>query len=119
MNKSISINNLDGNAAVVLFGKQSFDYPQCLLRLARFKGTDKNEFLDNQQVHGNIFDLLDAAMNFFFKHLSLSSKIESLYRNEELSTPVKALRESCINSFCIDRTLSPEVQLVSLFMMTV
>ncbi len=100
LNKSISINNLDGNAAVVLFGKQSFDHPQCLLRLARFKGTDKNEFLDNQQVHGNIFDLLDAAMNFFFKHLSLSSKIESLYRNEELSIPVKALRENCINSFC-------------------
>lgn len=58
------------NAAVLLFGKQSFNYPQCLLRLARFKGTDKNEFLDNQQVRGNIFDLLDVAMNFFFKHLS-------------------------------------------------
>ena len=51
-------------------------------------------------MHGNIFDLLDAAMNFFFKHLSLSSKIESLYRNEELSIPVKALRENCINRFC-------------------
>ena len=27
------------NAAAVLFGKELYDYPQCLLRMARFKGT--------------------------------------------------------------------------------
>lgn len=87
------------NAAAVLFGKNLSDYPQCLLRMARFKGTNKDEFIDNQRVHGNIFELLDAAMAFFFKHLSLSGKIEELYRKEELTIPYKALRESCINSF--------------------
>lgn len=87
------------NAAAVLFGKNLSDYPQCLLRMARFKGRDKDEFIDNQRVHGNIFELLDAAMAFFFKHLSLSGKIEKLYREEELTIPYKALRESCINSF--------------------
>ena len=39
-------------------------------------------------------------MAFFFKHLSLSGKINGLYREEELSIPYKALRESCINSLC-------------------
>ena len=40
--------------AVVLFGrKQMPDYPQCGLRLARFKGLDKTEFLDNRQLHGH------------------------------------------------------------------
>lgn len=87
------------NAAAVLFGKNLSDYPQCLLRMARFKGTNKDEFLDNQRVHGNIFELLDAGMAFFFKHLSLSGKIEGLYREEKLTIPYKALRESCINSF--------------------
>lgn len=87
------------NAAAVLFGKNLSDYPQCLLRMARFKGTNKDEFVDNQRLHGNIFELLDAAMAFFFKHLSLSGKIEKLYREEELSIPYKALRECCINSF--------------------
>lgn len=87
------------NAAAVLFGKNLSDYPQCLLRMARFKGTNKDEFIDNQRIHGNIFELLDAAMAFFFKHLSLSGKIEKLYREEELTIPYKALRESCINSF--------------------
>lgn len=36
----------------------------------------------------------------FFKHLSLSGKIEGLYREEKLSIPYKALRECCINAFC-------------------
>lgn len=58
------------------------------------------EFIDNQRAEGNIYELLDAAMAFFFKHLSLSGKINGLYREEELSIPYKALRESCINSFC-------------------
>ena len=88
------------NAAAVLFGKELYDYPQCLLRMARFKGTTKDEFIDNQRAEGNIYELLDVAMAFFFKHLSLSGKINGLYREEELSIPYKALRECCINSFC-------------------
>lgn len=87
------------NAAAVLFGRKFYGYPQCLLRMARFKGTTKEEFWDNQRVQGNIFELLDAAMAFFFKHLSLSGKIEGLYREEELSVPYKALRECCINAY--------------------
>ena len=100
--EKFNLSSSDGelkNAAAVLFGKNLSDYPQCLLRMARFKGTNKDEFIDNQRVHGNIFELLDAAMAFFFKHLSLSGKIEKLYREEELTIPYKALRESCINSF--------------------
>jgi len=88
------------NAAAVLFGNDLYYYPQCLLRLARFKGTTKDEFIDNQRVNGNIYTLLDAAMAFLFKHFSLSGKIEGLYREEELSIPYKALRECCINAFC-------------------
>ena len=88
------------NAAAVLFGVDFYDYPQCLLRMARFKGTTKEEFIDNQRAEGNIYALLDAAMAFFFKHLSLSGKINGLYREEELSIPYKALRECCINSLC-------------------
>lgn len=88
------------NASAVLFGRDFYYYPQCLLRLARFKGTTKDEFIDNQRITGNIFTLLDAAMAFFFKHLSLSGKVEGLYREEELEIPYKALRECCINSLC-------------------
>ena len=62
------------NSAAILFGKDLIDYPQSMIRLARFRGTDKREFIDNHQIEGNIFERVDAAMAFFFKHLSLSGK---------------------------------------------
>ena len=54
------------NASVVLFGRNFYHYPQCLLRLARFKGTTKDEFLDNQRVTGNIFNL--SLIHILSKH---------------------------------------------------
>ena len=89
------------NASAVLFAKKKLaDYPQNLLRLARFKGTDKTEFLDNLRVHGNLFQLLDAAMAFIFKHLLLSGTTDGLEREENLEIPYKAIREAAINSLC-------------------
>ncbi len=89
------------NAAAVLFSKGDiYGYPQCMVRLARFKGVDKQVFIDNQQVSGNIFTLLDASMAFIFKHLSLSGVIEGLEREEHLSIPYKAIRECVINALC-------------------
>ena len=89
------------NSAAVLFGKDFTDYPQCRLRLARFKGTTKWDFIDNQQQVGNIFQLVDAAMSFFFKHLNLSGTTHHrLVREDELEIPYDALRESVVNSLC-------------------
>lgn len=68
------------NAAVMLFAKNTSDYPQLLIRLARFKGTDKLEFIDNKRVKGNFFDLLDASMEFAYRHLNISGKIVGLQR---------------------------------------
>ena len=45
-----------------LFGKRFLpDYPQCELRLARFRGLDKTEFLDQRQLRGPAFRLLEEA----------------------------------------------------------
>lgn len=97
----LTANGVLCNAGVVLFGKNFFDYPQCMLRLARFKGTIKRDFIDNQQVEGNIFELVDAAMSFFFKHLSLSGTTHGLtQRQDELEVPYDALREAVVNAFC-------------------
>lgn len=86
----------------MLFSNNIDEYPQFRLRMARFLGTDKNEFIDNQRAEGNFFDLLDAGMAFFFKHLNLSGKItnHSLQREERLEVPYHALREALINSLC-------------------
>ena len=89
------------NSAAVLFGKVFSDYPQCRLRLARFKGTSKQYFIDNQQHEGNIFELVDAAMTFFFKHLNLSGTTHNrLYREDNLEIPYDALREAVVNAYC-------------------
>lgn len=94
-------NGVYNNAAMVLFtNPDTFGYTQCLLRLARFRGTDKTEFIDSQRIQGNIFLLFDAAMAFIFKHLSLSGKIEGFEREEQLTIPYMAIREGVINSLC-------------------
>lgn len=89
------------NSAAILFGKDLTDYPQVLLRLARFKGIDKRDFIDNKQIYGNIFELASAAMDFFFKHLSLAgSTHKRIEREDELEIPYDALRESVVNALC-------------------
>lgn len=95
-------NGVPTNGAAMLFSNNIDEYPQFRLRMARFLGTDKNEFIDNQRAEGNFFDLLDAGIAFLFKHLNLSGKItnNSLQREEHLEVPYKALREALINSLC-------------------
>lgn len=88
------------NAAAALFLRDTNQFPQFLLRMARFRGTDKNEFFDNQRAYGNFFKLLDAGMAFFFKHLSISGKIVGLMREEKLEVPAEALREALTNALC-------------------
>lgn len=52
------------NAAAALFSTKLRGYTQMQLRLARFRGINKIEFIDNQRVEGNFFQLLDAGMAF-------------------------------------------------------
>ena len=88
------------NAATALFTKDTGMYTQFTMRLARFQGNDKNEFIDNQRVEGNIFVLLNEAMNFFRKHLNMHGKIVGLVRDEYLEVPAEALREAVLNALC-------------------
>ncbi|MBQ8958296.1 MAG: putative DNA binding domain-containing protein [Bacteroidales bacterium] len=95
------------NAAAALFLRDTSDFPQFLLRMARFRGTDKTEFIDNQRAYGNFFNLLDAGMAFFFKHLSISGKIVGFMREEKLEIPSVALREALTNALCHRQFHSP------------
>ena len=88
------------NGAVALFGKNPGNYTQMGLRLARFRGTDKNQFIDSSWAEGNFFDLLDAGMAFLFKHLSQSGKIVGFQKEERLEIPAEALREALTNALC-------------------
>lgn len=88
-------------AAVVLFGKTFLpDYPQCELRLARFRGIDKTEFLDQRQLRGPAFKLLEEAELFCQRHFPLPGRIEPdrLQRVDRPLIPPGAMREILVNA---------------------
>ena len=93
-------------AAVVLFGRPervSAEYPQCMLRVARFRGTARtDEFLDNRQFHGNAFTLLGSAERFFRESLPIAGRIEPdrFERVDDPLYPPSALREALANAIC-------------------
>jgi ATP-dependent DNA helicase RecG len=88
-------------AAMVLFGKEFMpDYPQCELRLARFKGTDMAEFMDQRQVRAPAFKLLEEAELFCQRHFPMPARIVpgQLRRIEAPLIPVDAMREILVNA---------------------
>ena len=92
-------------AAVVLFKRSRSiepDYPQCMLRVAKFRGIDRTEFLDNRQFHGNAFYLLERAQQFLIENLPIAGRIVPgrLERVDEPLYPPEALREALANAFC-------------------
>ncbi len=92
-------------AAVVLFGKTErveLEMPQCLLRVARFRGTDRTEFIDNRQFRDNAFGLLLRAERFLRDNLPVAGRImPNLFeRVDDPLYPPEALRETLANAFC-------------------
>lgn len=92
-------------AAAVLFGsadRVERDLPQCVLRVARFRGLDRSEFLDNRQFYGNAFSLLASAERFLREALPIASRFESdrMTRIDEPLYPPLAIREALANALC-------------------
>lgn len=91
------------NAAMVMFGKNLFPrYAQCQLKMARFKGIDRHEFLDSDLIYGNIFELLNRGEQFYKKHLPVAAKIvgSNFQRIETPLIPFPAIREALLNALC-------------------
>jgi ATP-dependent DNA helicase RecG len=92
-------------SSIVLFARPDRvlpDFPQCRVRLAKFKGIDKTEFLDNRQYEGNAFELLRTTNEFMRQHLPVAGKvIPNLFeRRDDPIYPPEALREALANAFC-------------------
>lgn len=87
--------------AVVLFAKKFLPhYPQCELRMARFRGTEKLEFLDQRQIRGPAFKLLDEAELFCERHFPKPARIVpgNWRREEKPLIPQDAMREILVNA---------------------
>jgi ATP-dependent DNA helicase RecG len=93
------------NAAVALFSREERllpYYPQCVLRMARFRGRDRTEFEDNRQEMGNAFVLLQRAQRFLREHLPVAGRVvPNLFeRVDDPLYPPVALREALANALC-------------------
>jgi ATP-dependent DNA helicase RecG len=93
------------NAAVVLFGRSEWllpNYTQCMLRMARFRGLEKADFVDNRQEMGHSFDLIVRAQRFLRDHLPIAGRIvPGLFtRVDDPLYPPDALREALANALC-------------------
>ena len=92
-------------AGVVLYGsteRLSAEMPQCLLRVARFRGLDKMHFLDNRQFNGNAFKLLEDGERFLRDTLPIAARFEPdrFERIDEPLYPRLATREALANALC-------------------
>ena len=94
------------NATMVLFGRVerlAARYPQCSLRMARFRGSDTLGFMeDNRQEVGNAFELLIRGQRFLRDHLPVAGRVlPSIFeRIDDPLYPPVALREALANALC-------------------
>lgn len=91
------------NAAITLFSKRfNADFLQCQLKLARFKGLDRHEFLDSDLIQNNLFELLEAGLLFVRRHLPVAARIvpNQVQRVETPLIPFDAVREALLNALC-------------------
>jgi ATP-dependent DNA helicase RecG len=91
-------------AAIALFCRDDHaipEFPQFNLRVARFKGTTRDEFLDNRQYAGNAFALMRRAERFLIDWMPVAGKIVpgQMARIDTPALPVEAVREALANAF--------------------
>lgn len=77
------------------------EFPQFSLRLARFKDTTRDEFLDNRQYAGNAFALMRRAERFLIDWLPVAGKVVpgQFARIDTPALPTEAVREALANAF--------------------
>jgi ATP-dependent DNA helicase RecG len=108
------------NAAVVLFGKNvGSQFPQCEIRLARFRGIDKQpDFIDNRQYKDHAFGLLRRAEAFLLDHVPIAGELsaDSMIRRDTPCYPPRATREALANAICHrDYTIAGGAVAVAMF----
>ena len=87
------------NAALLFF----CDYPQeyieqSSIKVARFRGNTRVEFLDSQEIPGNIYKILDEVERFVKRNTRLAGKIVEFKRIDIPEYPYEAVREAVINA---------------------
>ena len=98
----LRINGVLTQAAMVLYGKRFLpDYPQCLIKMGRFRGAEViGEIVDNRQEHMNAFAMVREGMAFLERTMPLGARFPTgkIFRQDRFPIPLDALREIILNA---------------------
>ena len=96
------------NAAYALFGKNA----RVGLKLASYATDNKVTITDLKLIEGNIYNLVDKALDYVLNRINWRVEIGTRKREEIPEIPEKAIREIIVNSFAhADYTNSPEIEI--------
>ncbi len=87
------------NTALLFFcdSPQRF-IPQSTVKIARFRGNARIEFIDSQEFEGPLYGMLEDAEKFFTRNTRLASKIVEFKRVDIPEYPFEAIREAIVNA---------------------
>jgi len=87
-------------AAQILYGTRWLpDYPQGILKLGRFRGTEiTGDILDNKQDHMHAFAIVREAMAWLDRTLAARFPPGEIFREDRLPVPAEPLREALLNA---------------------
>ena len=98
----LRFNGVLTQAAHMLYGKRFLpDYPQCLLKMGRFRGSEiTGEIVDNRQEHMNAFAMVREGMAFLERTMPLGARFPAgkIFREDRFPVPLDAIREILLNA---------------------
>lgn len=98
------VKNVDGefkptNTALIFFSSNPTDYlPQDVIKIARYNGNTRIETIDNKEITGSIYKMINDVEVFFKRNTRLANKIVDFKRIDIPEYPFEAIREALINA---------------------
>lgn len=104
------------NAGVMLFaGEPQHFVGQAEMACVRFKGTDVATYIDRRDLRGPLYQLVDDAEQFIYRHMKVGRRIEGFVGVEYREYPEETVREALVNAV-VHRDYSRQGQRIRVFM---
>lgn len=87
---------LPTNGLVLLSTNNYFD--QAIIKCARFKGNTINEFIDQKEFSGPLYEQVENTMLFAKQYIAKAGKITELQRIDTYEISMIAIREAIVNA---------------------
>jgi len=86
---------------IILFGcdkvRERF-FPDARVSCARFRGTDRTDFIDRLDIEGSVFDAIDEVPRFIRRNTRMAARIGGMRRQDIPEYPEVAIREVLVNA---------------------